>query len=252
MGPVARGGTPLIILLAGIAGAIFGSFLATLVLRWPAGRDLRGRSACDGCGRELRAIELIPLLSYLFQRGRCRTCAARIDPLHPAIELGSAVLMGAAFALLPWERALWVSAASLLLMTLAVLDARHFWLPDLLTLPLGVLGVLASLTYLPSINERLVGAALAWTSLALIAWAYKKARGRTGLGAGDPKLFAAISAWVGWMLLPMVLLGASVVGLAVAAILAIAGRNISATTRLPFGTLLAVAALPAIYWTALA
>lgn len=238
-------------MLAGIAGAIFGSFLATLVLRWPAGRDLRGRSACDGCGRELRAFDLIPLLSYALARGKCRTCGGRIDPVHPAIELASASLAGLAFALLPWDKALWVSGASLLLLTLAVLDARHFWLPDLLTFPLGVIGLLASLTYEPTINERLVGAALAWSSLALIAWAYKRTRGRTGLGAGDPKLFAAIGAWVGWTMLPFVLLASSVIGLAVAAILMIAGREISATTRLPFGTLLAVAALPAIYWTAL-
>jgi leader peptidase (prepilin peptidase)/N-methyltransferase len=167
------------------------------------------------------------------------------------IELASAGLTALAFALLPWERAMCVSAASLLLLTLAVLDARHFWLPNSLTFTLGSLGLLASLVFLPSIEERFVGAALAWSMLALLAWAYKLARGRTGMGAGDAKLFAAIGAWVGWMVLPMVLLGASLVGLAVATILLLAGREVSATTRLPFGTLLAVAALPAIYWTAL-
>jgi leader peptidase (prepilin peptidase) / N-methyltransferase len=233
-------------------GAILGSFLATLVLRWPEGRDLRGRSACDGCGRTLRAWELIPLVSFVVARGRCRSCQARIDPLHPAIELASAVLTGLAFALLPWDRAAWVALASLMLLTLAILDARHFWLPDLLTFALGVAGLLASLSYAPSINERLVGAGLAWSSLALVAWGYQRVRNRTGLGAGDPKFFAAIGAWVGWMLLPFVLLAASLTGLAVAAILLLAGRKISAATRLPFGTLLAVAALPAIYWTALA
>ena len=238
-------------MLAGVAGAIFGSFLATLVVRWPAGRDLRGRSVCDGCGRVLGVWELVPMLSYVFARGKCGRCGGQIDPLHPAIELACAALAALAFALLPWDRAAWVAVSSLLLLTLAILDLRHFWLPDLLTLPLGVIGLLASLTYQPSINERLVGAALAWASLTFMAWAYKSARSRTGLGAGDPKLFAAIGAWVGWTMLPMVLLGASLFGLAVAAILFIAGRKISATTRLPFGTLLAVAALPAIYWTAL-
>jgi leader peptidase (prepilin peptidase)/N-methyltransferase len=251
VGSVAWGDAPLIVLLAGIAGAIFGSFLATLVLRWPADRNLRGRSVCDDCGRELRAWELIPLVSYFVARGRRRACGGRIEPLHPAIELACAALTAVAFALLPWDRAAWVSAASLLLLTLAILDARHFWLPDLLTFTLGVLGILASVTFEPSINERLVGAALAWSSLALIAWGYRKLRNRTGLGAGDPKLFAAIGAWAGWTLLPVVLLGASLAGLAVAAILLIAGRKVSATTRLPFGTLLAAAALPAIYWTAL-
>lgn len=251
MGPFARGDAPLIVLLAAVAGAVFGSFLATLVLRWPAGRGLGGRSICDACGQTLSAFELIPLLGYISTRGRCRTCGARIDPLHPAIELGCAALAALAFALLPWERAVWAAAASLILLTLAVLDLRHFWLPDRLTLPLALFGLLAAVGGPPAIVDRLIGLGAGWLSLSLIAWAYRRLRGRDGLGAGDAKLLGAIGAWTGWQLLPFVLLGASVIGLAVAAILLLAGRRISATTRLPFGTLLAVAALPAIYWTAL-
>lgn len=251
MGPVPRGATPLIVLLAVVMGAILGSFLATLVLRWPAGRSLNGRSACDGCSRTLTAVDLVPLVSFVRARGRCRTCGARIDPLHPAMELGCAVLAALAFAILPLALAPWVAAASVLLLTLGVLDLRHFWLPDRLTLPLAALGLGAAWAAPPSFLDRFIGLGIGWTSLTLIAWAYRRVRGRAGLGAGDAKLLGAIGAWTGWAMLPFVLLGASLVGLAVAAAMLGLGRQVSATTRLPFGILLAAAALPAIYWTAL-
>ena len=168
------------------------------------------------------------------------------------MELGCSGLAALAFAILPWAQAPWIAAASLVLLTLALLDLRHFWLPDGLTLPFGTLGLLAALSGPPVVLDRLVGLLAGWASLASIAWAYRRVRGRDGLGAGDAKLLGAIGAWTGWQLLPFVLLGASLLGLAVAAIMLVAGRRISVTTRLPFGTLLAAAALPAIYWTALA
>ena len=84
---------PVMALIGGVAGAIIGSFLATLILRWPQGRGVaRGRSACDGCGRVLGARDLVPLFSALVQRGRCRTCGARIDPLHGRVEAGCALI----------------------------------------------------------------------------------------------------------------------------------------------------------------
>ena len=167
------------------------------------------------------------------------------------MELGSAVLAALAFAILPFGQALGIAVASLLLLTLAMLDLRHFWLPDRLTLPLAALGLFAAWAGGPSIVDRLAGLLLGWASLALISWCYRCLRGRDGLGAGDAKLFAAIGAWTGWQMLPFILLGASVIGLAVAAGMLLAGRRIEATTRLPFGTLLAAAALPAMYWTAM-
>ena len=238
-------------LLAAIMGAILGSFLATLVVRWPAGRGLHGRSACDGCERVLGAAALVPVISYLAARGRCRVCGARIDPVHPAMELGCAGLAGSAFAILPPLAAIWIAGASLLLLTLALLDLRHFWLPDRLTLPLAALGLLAAWSSPPQIFDRLAGLVIGWASLTLIAWMYRRVRHRDGLGAGDAKLLAAIGAWTGWAMLPFVLLGASAIGLAVAAAMMVAGRKIVATTQLPFGTLLAAAGLPAMYWTAL-
>lgn len=155
-----------------------------------------------------------------------------------------------AFASLPLAQAAAVAFASLMLLTLAVLDLRHFWLPDRLTIPFAVSGLCAGAIMPPSPVERVTSAVGGWLILTAIAWGYRRLRGRTGLGAGDPKLFAGIAAWVGAGS-TFVMLGASMLGLFVAVAMLARGRLISATTRMPFGTLLAIAALPAIYWTAL-
>ena len=89
-------------LLGATAGAIAGSFLATIILRWPQGRGvLRGRSACDGCGRVLGVVDLVPMVSALVQRGRCRSCGAPIDPLHGRVEAGCAISGAFAVGLSP-------------------------------------------------------------------------------------------------------------------------------------------------------
>ena len=237
---------PLAACLGGIAGAIAGSFLATLILRWPDGRSVaRGRSACDGCGRVLSILDLVPLLSALAQRGRCRTCGAAIDPLHGRVEAACAIigalaiglapgLVGAGWALLGW-----------MLLVLAVLDWRHFWLPDALTLPLAFLGLTVGLWITsPILTDRLIGAGVGYASLLVVATGYRLMRGRDGLGLGDAKLLGALGAWFGWQALPFILLAASSLGLmAVLASLA-AGRAVDRQTRVPLGTCLAVAALP--------
>ncbi len=231
-----------------VLGAVIGSFVATLVLRWPAGRDLGGRSACDGCGAQLRPSELVPLLSYALQGGRCRRCTERIDPTHVVIEGLCALAGGAAFGLVPgaagWAGALF----GWLLVALAALDFKHFWLPDRLTGALAVLGLASGLAGLdPALGDRLIGGAAGFATLWLIGASYRKWRQREGLGAGDPKLFGAIGLWIGWQALPLVLLGASGVGLSVALGMALRGK-VSGETRLPLGTLLAVAAFPAWIW----
>lgn len=237
---------PLAALAGGVAGAIAGSFLATMILRWPEGRSvLLGRSACDGCGRVLGALDLVPMLSAIVQRGRCRTCGARIDPLHGRVEAGCAIigalalgfapgLDGAGFALLGW-----------LLLVLAVLDWRHFWLPDALTLPLAFLGLTAGLWVTgPSLVDRVIGAAAGYLVLLVVAMAYRLTRGRDGLGLGDAKLLGALGAWFGWQALPFILLMASALGL-MAVLASVAwGRAIDRTTRVPLGTCLAAAAVP--------
>ncbi|MGN6621926.1 MAG: prepilin peptidase, partial [Sphingomonas sp.] len=129
-------------LTRGIVGAIAGSFIAALAIRWPQGRSIvQGRSACDSCGRTLGPAELVPLLSALWLRGRCRSCGARIDPRHWQIELSAALIGIVAGVAVPGSIALAGAVFGWLLLTLAVLDVTAFWLPDRLTLTLALAGV---------------------------------------------------------------------------------------------------------------
>lgn len=232
--------------LAGLVlGAIAGSFAATLLVRWPQGRRLGGRSRCDGCAAPLAPLELVPVLSFAAQRGRCRRCRAAIDRRHLGVELAAALIGAAAFA----AHGPLIGAATALfgwwLLLLAWLDAEHHWLPDALTLPLVPLGLAVALLGLgvPPL-DRIIGAAAGGGALWAIAFAYRRLRGREGLGGGDPKLLAGIGAWLGWMQIPFVLLAASALGLSAAAVGALRGRQVTRTTALPFGTLLALAAWP--------
>ncbi|KEQ55365.1 Type 4 prepilin-like proteins leader peptide-processing enzyme [Sphingobium chlorophenolicum] len=186
-------------LLGGIAGAIAGSFLATLILRWPQGRGVaRGRSACDGCGRVLGALDLIPMLSAMAQSGRCRTCGAAIDPLHGRIEAGCAIIGALALGFAPDLGGVGWALLGWLLLTLAVLDKRHFWLPDALTLPLAFLGLTIGLwTTNANMTDRIIGAVIGYLALLAVALAYRRFRGREGLGLGDAKLLGALGAWFG-------------------------------------------------------
>ena len=229
-----------------ILGAIVGSFLATLMIRWPQGRSvLRGRSRCDGCGAALGPLELVPLLSWAVQRGRCRRCGARIDSRHPAVELAAAALAIVAIVAHPLPLAAVTALLGWWLLLIAALDLEHQWLPDPLTLPLIPLGFAAAWAgFGPPPAERVAGAALGWAALALIAWAYRRLRGREGMGGGDPWLMAALGAWIGAWLLPAVLLGAGLLGLAAVAAMRLRGEPVTATSRLPLGTLLALAAWP--------
>lgn len=237
---------PLLIFLGAFAGLIAGSFVGALVTRWPRGLSVaHGRSACDACGRTLSPRELVPVLSYALQRGRCRACGAPIPPVHLAVELGCALVGATAFAATPPLVALAGLLFGWTLVALALLDAGHFWLPDRLTIGLALTGMAASLAGLgPPPRTAAIGLAVGFGSLWLIGFTYRQIRGRTGLGGGDPKLFAGIGAWVGWPMLPFVLLLASLAGLAAIAARALGGTPMAATDKLPLGTLLAVAAWP--------
>ncbi len=233
-----------------ILGLIFGSFFAALITRWPEGKSvLRGRSACDGCGRALRASELVPLLSALALRGRCKTCGAGIDPLHWRMELGCAFIGAVSAFLCPFLESLGAMALGWILLTLAALDARHYWLPDALTLPLAALG----LTVGPwvtgvSFTDALIGAAAGYGALLTVALGYRALRGREGLGLGDAKLLGALGGWFGWQALPLILLGASLLGLGWALAVALASRGrLVGQARLPLGTFLCIAAVPAAF-----
>ena len=229
-----------------VLGAIVGSFLAAILFRWPSERSVvRGRSRCESCGETLGVRDLVPILSYVLVRGRCRKCGAEIDRRHLAVEVGAALIGLTAIAAHPLPVAIFTALFGWWLFLLAALDVEHHWLPDRLTLPLIPAGLAVGwLGIGPPVEPRLIGALAGFVSLALIAWAYRKLRGRDGLGGGDPKLFAAIGAWLGWSQLPFVLLGAGLIGLGVILVMGLRGRDVAATDRLPLGTLMALAAWP--------
>jgi len=235
------------ILLAGLIGLLLGSFIATLVLRWPAGRSLFGRSQCDGCGRPLGARDLVPILSALLSRGRCRTCGAAIDPFHGRVELASALIGAGALTLLPGTAGWLWALFGWLLLPLALLDARHFWLPDRLTLILAIAGLLFAGPMLDTmLIDRWIGAVAGGAVLALLAWLYARARGKEGMGGGDPKLVAATGAWLGWQALPLMLLLASLGGIVWALTLQRKGDRPLGERRVPFGSFLCGAAFAAV------
>ncbi len=230
----------------GALGAIFGSFIAALVIRWPQDRSvLVGRSACDSCHVVLAPADLVPLLSAAVSRGKCRHCGAAIDPVHWQIELTALVIGASAGLVLPGMAGLTTAIFGWLLLTAAAIDWREFWLPDPVTLTIAVAGI--ATVYLgiaPSLDERLIGGTAGFASLWAIGTGYRLVRGREGLGGGDPKLFGAIGLWIGWRLLPIVLLLASLVGIGVVLFRLLTGRGARLDDRLPFGTLMAIAAYP--------
>ncbi|WP_374942705.1 prepilin peptidase [Sphingomonas sp.] len=234
-----------------LLGTIAGSFVAALVVRWPQGRSvMRGRSGCDACGATLRARDLVPLASAAMLRGRCRDCGTRIDPVHAWVELMGAMIGASAGLVVAAPAAAGGALFGWMLLALAMLDLRHFWLPDRLTAILAATGVAVGLLGVsPAIDERLIGGAAGFAALWAIAAGYRRWRGREGMGGGDPKLFGAIGLWLGWRMLPGVLLLASVVGLGWVAWHAVRGRRMGLSDAVPFGVLLAVAAYPA--WLAM-
>ncbi|MDO7842617.1 prepilin peptidase [Sphingomonas immobilis] len=232
--------------LLGLLGAVIGSFVATLVIRWPQGRTMGGRSQCDSCTRTLGARDLVPLLSAALSRWRCRTCGAGIDARHWRIE-AMALLIGVAAGLaVPGPVGLAGALFGWLLLALAALDVTEFWLPDRLTLTLALAGLATGVVGIdPPLTDRLIGGAAGFASLWLVAFGYRHLRGREGLGGGDPKLFGAIGLWIGWRMQPVVLFLAALAGLAVVLFGMVRGRTARLDDRLPFGALLAVAAYPA-------
>lgn len=229
----------------GVLGAILGSFLATIVIRWPQGRSvMAGRSMCDGCGRALRAWELVPVLSATMARGRCSRCGGRIDARHWQVELACVAIGVLSGLAVPGTTGVAGAVFGWLLLTLAALDVTEYWLPDALTGTLALAGLAAGLVAPPEWADRLIGGAAGFGALWLIAFAYRRLRGREGLGGGDPKLLGAIGLWLGWRMLPFVLLLAGLVGLAAVAMAAARGRGVAATDRLPFGAMMAIAAYP--------
>lgn len=234
----------------GVLGAIFGSFIATVALRWPEGRSpLAGRSMCDQCGRTLDVWELVPIASFVALGARCRTCGGRIGAMHPACEIAGLAIGVAAGLAAPGIEGVAGALFGWLLLQLAALDAAAFWLPNPLTAALAALGLATALVIPePALIDRLAGGAAGYAALAIVAAVYARLRGRMGLGGGDAKLLGAIGLWLGWRALPGILLIASVAGLIGVLALRLAGREVKATDRVPLGALLAGAAF--LWWVA--
>ncbi|MGU5815688.1 prepilin peptidase [Aeromonas hydrophila] len=207
------------------------------------------RSACPHCGHAITAMENIPLLSWLWLKGRCRECQAPISARYPLVELLTALLSLVVAATYPPG---WGLLAALLLtwvlVALTFIDLDKMLLPDQLTLPLLWGGLLFNLTggFVP-LADAVIGAMAGYLVLWSLYWAFKLLTGKEGMGYGDFKLLAALGAWLGWQALPIVLLLSSLVG-AFIGIGLILLRNHHQNKPIPFGPYLAIAGWIALLW----
>lgn len=207
------------------------------------------RSACPHCNHAIGALENIPVISYLLLRGKCKGCGAAISPRYPIIEIISGVL--SAYA--AWHFGFgWAAAGALLLvwalLALTAIDFDTQLLPDDITLTLLWIGLLLNSfgTY-TNLHSAVLGAIFGYLSLWSVYWLFKLATGKEGMGYGDFKLLAALGAWLGWQMLPLIILSSSLVGAVVGITLIVAtkhGRNIP----IPFGPYLAGGGLIALFW----
>ncbi|MGH8135550.1 MAG: prepilin peptidase [Steroidobacteraceae bacterium] len=261
--------------IAAVFGLAIGSFLNVVIYRlplmlertWraqcaeitghpanPEGETMnlvRPRSRCPSCATQIRGIHNIPVLSWLALRGRCASCGVKIPMRYPLVELATAIVSGT----VAWHFGFGYQAGFALifswyLIAMAAIDLDRQLLPDILTLPLLWIGLLASLwptagTASPS--DSLIGAAAGYLVLWIVFQAFRFVTGKEGMGYGDFKLFAAIGAWLGWQMLPLVLMLSAVVGAAVGVFLIVArshGRNVP----ISFGPYLAGAGFLAMLW----
>lgn len=257
-----------------LLGLLVGSFLNVVVHRLPRMMEaewraqcaeLRGesvdagepynlavpRSACPACGHRITALENVPVLSWLWLRGRCSACAAPIGARYPLVEL----LTGLLSAAVAWKWGWSVQTLGALLLVwgliaLTFIDLDTTLLPDSLTLPLIWLGLLFNLDgRFASLHDAVVGAIAGYLVLWSVYWLFKLATGKDGMGYGDFKLLAAIGAWLGWQLLPVTLLLASVVGTVVGIAMIVFVKH-DRRVPIPFGPYLAGGGLVALFFGA--
>jgi leader peptidase (prepilin peptidase)/N-methyltransferase len=261
------------VLLAGITGLLVGSFLNVVIWRLPKmlerdwreqAHDILGlpgetplptynlllpHSQCPHCDHRIRAWENIPLLSYVFLRGRCSACAAAISPRYPLTELACGLLS----AFVAWHFGFgWPAGLVLVLswglLAMSLIDAEHQILPDVLVLPLMWLGLLVnSFGLFVSLHEALWGAIAGYGLLWSVFWLFKLITGKDGMGHGDFKLLAMLGAWGGWQILPLTILLSSLVG-AIIGLITLRLRHAKTSTPIPFGPYLAIAGWIALLW----
>jgi len=255
-----------------VIGLMVGSFLNVVIYRLPKimERDwqaqcaeLRGeelpkqetfnlalpRSRCPACAHPISALQNIPIASYLALRGKCSACGTRISPRYPLIE-GLSALAGAYAA---WHFGFGLAAFAAMLflwcmIALSFIDFDTQLLPDSITLPLLWAGLLLNLagTFV-DLGSAVIGAAAGYVALWSVYWGFKFATGKEGMGFGDFKLLAAVGAWLGWQMLPLVVLASSFVGAIFGIslmLIAKHGRNVP----IPFGPYLAAAGVIALFW----
>ncbi|HKM36013.1 MAG TPA: A24 family peptidase [Thiopseudomonas sp.] len=256
-----------------VLGLLVGSFLNVLVYRLPKMmmRDWRSQarevlempaeeqaetfnlllpnSTCPHCEHEIRPWENIPLVSWLFLRGRCSSCQGPISQRYPLVELAGGVLAG----VIAWQYGVsWDTLAMLVLtwglLAMSLIDADHQILPDVLVLPLLWLGlILNSFGMFVSLTDAFWGAVIGYMSLWSIFWLFKAVTGKDGMGYGDFKLLALLGAWGGWQILPLTILLSSLVGAVLGVIILRVQRN-SLSKPIPFGPYLALAGWIALIW----
>lgn len=208
------------------------------------------RSSCPHCGHVIRAHENIPLISYiLILRGKCSSCGQGISLRYPLVEAGAGLL--SAFAAWHFGPTLATVGCLLLIWALIALtgiDVDTQLLPDSITLPLTWLGIAFNLAgTFTDLNSAVIGAMAGYLSLWSVFWLFKLATGKEGMGYGDFKLLAALGAWMGWQMLPAIILLSSIVGAIVGIaliVLAKHGRNVP----IPFGPYLAAAGIITLFW----
>lgn len=259
-------------LAAALFGLLIGSFLNVVVYRLPvmaqreldnyiaheAGKDLPHpdrfnlmvpRSACPHCGHQITALENIPIVSWLVLRGKCSACKAPISPRYPIVEAVTGLLS----AVLVWHFGSgWLGLASLafayFLIAMTLIDYDTKTLPDDLTYPLLWLGLLVNLngTIVP-LRDAVIGAMAGYLALWAVYWLFKLATGKEGMGYGDFKLLAALGAWMGWAMLPTIIILSSVVGALVGISLIVFARR-DRNNPIPFGPYLAAAGMIALLY----
>jgi leader peptidase (prepilin peptidase)/N-methyltransferase len=255
-----------------LLGLAVGSFLNVVIYRLPKMlelswqqqcAELRGettapgqpfnlltpRSTCPQCGQPIASWHNIPLLSYLLLGGKCAHCAARIPLRYPLVELVSGLLC--AFAAIHFGYA-WATVGAMLLiwflLALTVIDLNTQLLPDDLTLPLLWAGLLFNLSgVFAPLPDAVIGAIAGYLALWSVYWGFRLITGKEGMGYGDFKLLAALGAWLGWQMLPLIILLSSLVGAGVGiALILFAGHQRQAP--IPFGPYLAGGGLIALFW----
>lgn len=260
-----------LITLMVITGLLCGSFLNVVIHRLPimmqrqweqSCMELRGedapvpetfnlavpRSACPACGHKISALENIPILSYVFLRGKCSACGTPISLRYPLVEALTGCLLGLAawhFGATPLLFGAVMLTLALIVLTFIDLDTQL--LPDDITLPLLWLGLLLNIGHtFTDLQSAVIGAMAGYLLLWSVYWLFKLVTGKEGMGYGDFKLLAALGAWFGWQLLPAVLLLASVSG-SIIGISMIAFAKHGRQVPIPFGPYLALGGLSALY-----